>query len=607
MALILRILRLLTPRDRAKFHLLVIVQVLLAFLDLVAVLLLAILISLSTNEGSPGAAPIVGGLNSSLLLAYQSSPTQVFLITLVGVVLAFGGKSIIGFLLLRRSFRFLALRNAAVSSALHARLLGRNLLEVNATSSQETSHALTAGVSSAIVGLLGNTVVILAEVALVGLLSVSLLLIDFVTAMFAFFLFVVVGVILTKALGRRATQLGAKATSIDIASLRTIQESVRAHREVTVLGRRSFYEERFSTLKLRGAKVQADLQMLSHLAKYIFDGALILGAAGIAILQLFIADTPTAIATIALFLVVSARIAPSILRIQSAIIAMRTSASVAKPTLELIDRIAPSGILPLMPRNIQPLEMDFNVRPQPVVSVRNLCFSYPGSTGPAIQDISFQLSRGRSLALVGATGAGKSTLADLILGLHPPDSGEVRIEGSPPLEVFEREPGAVAYVAQETFIAEGTIRENVALGIPSNLINDSRVVEALSEANFPVASLGDSRGITSEIGEHGVRLSGGERQRIGIARALYSKPRLLVLDEATSSLDSTTETGITESLRLNSGSMTAIVIAHRLSTIQNCDQVAFLSNGKLSGIGTYDFLLATIPEFQEQVENSEVT
>lgn len=234
------------------------------------------------------------------------------------------------------------------------------------------------------------------------------------------------------------------------------------------------------------------------------------------------------------------------------------------------------------------------------LELTDVTFRYPEAPSPAITSVTLEVPAGSSLAIVGSTGAGKSTLADVMLGLLEVESGDICLSGLPPRAANQRWPGAVSYVPQDVMLVNGSIRENVALGLPRTFFDDARVWEALERAQL-AAFLRESRqGLDTLVGEHGVRLSGGQRQRLGLARGLLTDPRLLVLDEATSALDADTERAISEALHSMQGDVTLIVIAHRLATIRNLDQVAFLSGGHLEAVGTFDQVKSANPEFRRQ-------
>jgi ABC-type multidrug transport system fused ATPase/permease subunit len=238
----------------------------------------------------------------------------------------------------------------------------------------------------------------------------------------------------------------------------------------------------------------------------------------------------------------------------------------------------------------------------PEILIQDVNFKYPNAPRNAISNINLKISPGSSLAVIGPSGAGKTTLIDVLLGVLHPDSGFIRISGLQPLESISRWPGGISYVPQDIMISAGTIRENVALGYPLESVTNEAVLNALKVANLGdfVNSLPD--GIETVVGERGARLSGGQRQRLGIARAMFTRPCLLVLDEATSSLDGETEAGISESIQALHGVTTVVVIAHRLSTVKSADLVVYLSEGEIIAKGSFEEVKNKIADFDKQAK-----
>ena len=212
------------------------------------------------------------------------------------------------------------------------------------------------------------------------------------------------------------------------------------------------------------------------------------------------------------------------------------------------------------------------------------------------------MQAGQSVALVGRSGSGKSTLADLILGVLEPDAGTVSVGGLPPGNAVSRWPGGIGYVPQDVMLVNDSVRNNVALGLHRDLIDDDRVWEALSRAHLADFFSEQPDSLDIQIGERGLRLSGGQRQRLGIARALFTRPRLIVLDEATSALDAETEKAITTTLAELENDVTTIVVAHRLSTVRHADLVVYLRDGAIDAAGTFDEVCALVPALQRQAE-----
>jgi ATP-binding cassette subfamily C protein len=233
------------------------------------------------------------------------------------------------------------------------------------------------------------------------------------------------------------------------------------------------------------------------------------------------------------------------------------------------------------------------------IALERVTYAYPGSEVPALRDVSLTIRRGESIGVVGPTGAGKSTLIDALVGLLPPSAGCVRVDGidltAARARTWRRH---VGYVPQSIVLVDDSLRRNVALGIPDRDIDARRLAQAVRIAQLGPLVAAQPEGLEARVGEHGVRLSGGERQRVGIARALYHDPDLLVLDEATAALDTPTETALSAAIRALHGEKTVLLIAHRLSTVRSCDRIALLVDGRLADCGTFDELLARNAEFR---------
>ena len=596
-------LALLDPRSKRILLVLVVIQVLLALLDLVGVLLIGLVAALSASAISGQDPPVIGGLLDAVGLgSVESSRLIVVIAALAGTVLI--AKSVFSFLLVRRSYRFLANRQAMVSSHLSELLLARPLLDVQRRSSQETVFALTAGVNSATIGVLGGAVVVAAEAAMLIVLAVGLLVVDPTLALFTIVFFALVGLTLNQVLGSWARRLGTQLSTAEIASMISIQDAVRTYREVSVSGRRGLFVERFQALRWRAALVQADVQVMNQVSKYVFEVALIVGGAALVVSQAFGREIVAAVAVLAVFLAAASRIMPSLLRMQQAVLGIRTSAGAAVSTFELHNELQGSD---------KDLTVDPELRARvlegvtngyrhfvPKVAVSDARLTYPGADRPAVDGVSFEVGEGTSLALVGPTGAGKSSIADLILGVIRPDSGAVLVSGLDPSVAIEKWPGAIAYVPQDIAVINGTVRDNVALGLPDYVIVDELVWDSLSRAHLSGLLESERDGLDTIVGENGVRLSGGQRQRLGLARALYTKPRLLVLDEATSALDAETERAVSDALQELEGQVTLILVAHRLATIRNCSQVAYVEGGRIAALGDFDSVRREQPNFDRQ-------
>ena len=231
------------------------------------------------------------------------------------------------------------------------------------------------------------------------------------------------------------------------------------------------------------------------------------------------------------------------------------------------------------------------------ITFDRVSYTFAQADQPGLQDINLAIRFGESIGIVGPTGAGKTTLVDLVIGLLRPSSGRILIDGhdlSGRLTAWKRN---IGYVPQTIFLIDDSLRRNIALGIGDNAIDESQVQAAVRTAQLERFVSELPLGLDSAVGERGIRLSGGERQRIGIARALYHDPDLLIFDEATSALDLATEDAVTEAIKALHGKKTLLVVAHRLSSVRRCDRLVFISEGRIRACCSYDDLLRDYPEF----------
>jgi ABC-type multidrug transport system fused ATPase/permease subunit len=401
-----------------------------------------------------------------------------------------------------------------------------------------------------------------------------------------------------KLLHQQTHVLGMRNTATTIETNELLLESLDSYRESIVRNRRSYYVREVSALRYSQAKLSAELSFIPLISKYVIESSIVIGALFLCAFQFFLVDARHAVGTLAIFIAASTRIAPAVLRVQQGALGIRGAYGSANPTLDLIESLRQANKLEEIPDIFDLVHDGFEAD----IVVENLSFTYPGNNSPTIQNLNLKLKSGEILAIVGTSGAGKTTLVDLILGVATPSSGRVRISQLSPLESVQKWPGAISYVPQNVSISNGSIRKNVTLGYPKEIATDRQVLEALQTAQLRdfVESLPE--GLETQVGERGTRLSGGQRQRLGIARAVFTNPKLLIFDEATSSLDNQTEAELTTAINGLKGSATVIVIAHRLSTVRNCDRIIYMENGEVIAEGSFEEVRAKVPNFEAQAK-----
>lgn len=591
-----RSIRILSIRDRRKVFAATILQVLLSGLDLLGVLAIGLLGTLSlTNQNSESSIlPVQSTLK---LLGISNFDYHSQLIIIGGFAIALlVGRTLLSIVFTRRIMFFLGRRGAKLSTELVARLLSRPILEVQSRTIQETLFAVTRGVEFITYQILATSVVLISDLALLIVMSIGLFAIDPATAIGTISMFSLVGFFLYRYMHVRAGTLGLKSSLQNIESNEKIVEVFGSFRESVVRNRRDYYAREIGGTRYQVAETASEYNFLPFVSKYVIETAVILGAVLIGGIQFLISDASNAIPTLGIFLAAGSRIAPAVLRVQQGSITIKGAIGQAAPTLDLIDSLGSEPIVQNMNDALNTQHEGFNSK----VALQQVNFTYPNSVDRAITDVSFTIVPGAFVAFVGLSGAGKTTIIDVLLGVLIPDEGSVLISGLPPLHAVSKWPGAVAYVPQDVVIAAGTIRENVSLGYPREFATNHLVLEALRIAQLEKFVNELPLGIDTEVGERGTKLSGGQRQRLGIARAMFTRPQLLVLDEATSSLDGETEASISESIHELRGSTTVIMIAHRLSTVKNADLIIYMGQGKVEAMGTFDEVRKLNSDFDRQ-------
>jgi ABC-type bacteriocin/lantibiotic exporter with double-glycine peptidase domain len=596
-----RSLLILDRTDRQKSFLIILIYLLLGLMDMAAVFLLGLVGSLSVSgvsTGQPGER-----VRAVLEFAGISQYTLQQQVAILGGLSAFAlvFKSVFSLYLSKKTLLFLSRRAALISRTLVFRLLGQELISIREKTIQETIFSLTYGVQSVAIGILGSALLLISDIFLIVIFSVSLFLVDTLVAVMSLILFSSVGMVLYRLLHRRANFLGETATKLNIESGDKISEVVACYRELLVKDRRNFYAHEIGAIRFKIADVSARLGFMNLLSKYVMEITLVVGGLTIGVAQFVTQPATRAVAVLAIFLVASGRIAPAVLRVQTGLISMRINMGSARPTLDLVEEHLVGGKFDI--DNLKPYRgrSDFTHDGfQPYLKLSSVSYTYPTKRKESLRNINLEITSGEFVGIVGPSGSGKTTLADVLLGVIKPDEGTVILSGFPPGESFKKWPGAVAYVPQEVKVINGSIKENVCLGFSPEDVSDEEVSSLLESVQLQEFST--TAGLQIPAGEGGSKMSGGQRQRLGLARSLFTSPKLLILDEATSALDSVTEKKITDYINSVKGSLTLVVIAHRLSTLKNADRVIYIKNGEILAQGTFDELRELLPEFDQQAK-----
>lgn len=581
------------------FIILLLARVLTNFFDLLGTALMAILVGyvVSILSGNPNLSSVEFLVN---LLQIQNSSIRIQVMILgIFTLLIF----ILRPLIVMPISKFLSYKiheeGAFFTNSLFKKFTFLPLSHIRSWSTPEINYVHTNGIQT-IIRLLWTSVALISDALLVIMFFFALFISNpIITLGLLFYVFLLFG-LLGWLNGTRMRDSGEILGKTSSDAIKNINETVSMYRELYVSNRLNYQILNFQNNRLLQGKSIALVDWLGQVPRFVIDTALVLGVVVVAVGQAGAESIATAASSTTLFLTSALRILPTIAPIQGSINGIKNMQGLTS-RVHIFSRYVEEKYEKRINyfaslTSTNSLNNKFEVR------VQSLSFKYPSQTNYALENITFKFNSGTTLAIIGSSGSGKTTLADCILGLLEPISGKIEIGENSPEKFIEKYPGALAYVSQDVSLFDGSILENIAFSLPDELVDLQKVECVLKKAHIYDFVQSLPQGVNTIVGERGTRLSGGQRQRIGIARALYGDPKVLVLDEATSSLDAETEFSITSMLKELHGQVTIISIAHRLSTVMHSDLVLFLRDGQLAGSGKFDELVKLHPDLARQAE-----
>ncbi|WP_448513783.1 ABC transporter ATP-binding protein, partial [Parathermosynechococcus lividus] len=403
-----------------------------------------------------------------------------------------------------------------------------------------------------------------------------------------------------KVFQRALRNLGAKRVHYEQHVVQAISQALGGIKEVKILGREKLFLDVYEENLIEDRKANFFFNFISQLPRSYFETLAVTTIILIIVLTLVQHGSMDQVfPLISLFAAAAFRLLPSATRLMNSLnAAIFFSAAVDVVYDDILEARTFST----------PALASSNSSPQPFhdrLELLDIYYSYPNTQRPALEGVSLTIKQGEMIGFVGSSGAGKTTIVDVILGLLTPSHGDIRVDGVSIYTNLSQWQRQIGYIPQSIYLSDDTLRRNIAFGLPDTAIDEEALLAAVHAAQLSTFVAGLPEGLDTIVGERGVRLSGGQRQRIGIARALYHNPGVLIMDEATAALDNQTEAGVMDAIQALSGEKTIIMIAHRLSTVMNCDRLYLMANGKVAATGTYTELIEHSPEFRAMAKGYE--
>lgn len=417
------------------------------------------------------------------------------------------------------------------------------------------------------------------EVVVSFLIFLVLLFANVTMTLFIIVVFGILTLFIVKVFKPKLNKIGARNQRIQSRIAKWRIQAIYGLKDVKVLNREEFFVRNYYESGKIGANVARNYAVLNNMPRLLIETVFIVSM--LAFIAVYInsgGDVSAMVSTISAFAVAAIRVLPSVNRINTYI----TEIAYTQPSLDFVyenlqEGMKTDAMLAERRANSQKEKLKLDNK----IELNHITFHYPDSEKNIFTDAHMEVPRGKSVGIIGASGAGKSTIVDVLLGLLHAQEGEITCDGINIFKNYESWLAQIGYIPQSIYLIDESIRDNIAFGIDADKIDEKRIWEVLEEAQLKEFVEELPEGLDTTIGDRGVRLSGGQRQRIGIARALYHDPEILVFDEATSALDNDTEAAVMEAVNSFHGKKTMIIIAHRLNTIEKCDIVYKVENEKL--------------------------
>lgn len=581
-------------RDRIFLGLNAVVQFVLALMDLIGIA--AILPLVQVVMGAPLDEGTLGVVHRFL----GAPGERDFVLLLSGImVAAFVFKALLGMVLMWWSASNILRMQTRTARNLLDSFMAESYLRHRQRNTGELMRAVGSAVTDAHTKVLGGFVNLFSSVMSILLIIALLCAVAPIQTLVAVCYFGFVVFVIQRSLGPANRRAGEEAQHTSWVSSHALVDAMQGFREAVLHNAQDYFVNRFDDANKRTARASMRANFYAGMPKYLLEVVTMVGLTVFISLTILTGSAQSTMPTLSVFVAGAVKILPLMVAVTTTIGLIRVGRDGLRITVETLRETEITRPVTVGQANTP----DGNVySTSAAIEISDVSFRYPDSGSNVLTDINLSIPPGSSLALCGLSGSGKTTLVDIILGLLPPSIGSVTYADIPTTRAGNGWYDVVAYVPQDVYISDATLAENVAFGVAPEEHDRARIHSCLSRAALEDVVSALPEGIDTLVGERGNRLSGGQRQRLGIARALYRQPQVLVLDEATSALDNDTEARITQALTRIHGEITTIIVAHRLSTVRHVDALAFLKDGRVQCVGEFDDVRRRSPDFAHLVE-----
>jgi ABC-type multidrug transport system fused ATPase/permease subunit len=584
--LIRELLDVLTPSQLKRLLILQLLMAIMAFAEVASVAAIGLFMAVVANENVLGQTHFIGRIYQ---MSGPGNPADfIYFVGVVALILLVA-TALVSMLTVWRTARFAARVGQEIADSLYRYYMHQPWLFHAAGSSAELTKKIASESYIVAAQIIYPFMQINAKAILTLFMIVGLLILNPWVVLIALVIFGCAYAVLYRMIRQRLVRNGRRISELATRRYKLMAEGFGGIKDVLLLGRQDDFVKRFQDSGTELSRSLSANDALAMAPKNFMD---MISFSSVILLVLYLTrnyegDLASILPVLALYALAGFKVLPGFQQIYHAVATIKASS----PAFDSIkaDLKKSHAAIGLEASHAATGQITSFTQ---AIDFRDVTFTYPAKLQPALKSVSVRIPANKTIGFAGSTGSGKSTLIDLVMGLLPPDAGEILIDGVPLIPANTRSwQNMIGLVSQSIFLSDASIKENVAFGIPLEKIDIHRVQEVLALAHLEEFIAELPEGIETRVGERGVQLSGGQRQRIGIARSLYHNPEVLVFDEATSALDGITEKSIMQAIHHFAGRKTIILIAHRFTTIQKCDVIYFMEKGRIVDQGTYKELM----------------